>query len=243
MSLDIQSKNLLRLLVSKLNNAIPGRPDTYIGYKECHDLLGLQQQREKWGESLKPQGLSSLADWTVANSLPAITGLIINRSSNEPGAGYFTLFGKQDNPYSWWGNEIRKSKEFDWSPFVLEDFNFTPIDLDVPDREDMVVSRIIRDTTISLIVKRLNNFKCQICGLSIDMPQGRKYVEAHHVKPLGIPHNGPDILENLICVCPNHHAMLDYGAMILEVEKVIKSDGHNISEEYVTYHNEKIYQS
>ena len=118
MDLDLQGKNLLELLVSKLITVVPGRPETYIGYKECHDRLGLPQMREKWGESLKPQGLSSLADWTKANNKPGITGIIINLSTMEPGKGYFNFFGKDDDDYAWWADQIAKSKAYDWTPYI-----------------------------------------------------------------------------------------------------------------------------
>ncbi|NIB45134.1 hypothetical protein HBA55_36485 [Pseudomaricurvus alkylphenolicus] len=242
MELDEQGRKLLSLLVSRLDSATPGRPDTYIGYKECHELLDLPQMREKWGESLKPQGLNSLAEWTVANNLPAITGLIINRLSNEPGPGYFSLFGKQKNPYEWWENEIRKSRSHDWSDYIEECVELNPSDIEVPNnRSDMVVSRIIRDSALSQRVKRLNNYECQICGLSIQVSKKRRYVEAHHIMPLGSPHNGPDVIENMICVCPNHHAMLDYGAIAIDVRKLRKSHGHSISNVFVEHHNENIY--
>lgn len=64
------------------------------------------------------------------------------------------------------------------------------------------------------------------------------YAEAHHVKPLGSPHNGYDVRENILCVCPNHHVLLDYGAIKLD-----KKDFENIDEEYVQYHNENIYKA
>ena len=49
----------------------------------------------------------------------------------------------------------------------------------------------------------------QVCGKTIDLPSGNKYAEAAHIRPLGKPHNGPDILANLLCLCPNHHLMFD----------------------------------
>lgn len=243
MELDQEGKTLLTLLVSKLDSSIPGQPQTYIGYKQCHDALGLSQIREKWGESLKPQGLSSLADWTVSNGIPGITGLIINLTSNEPGKGYFSLFGRDENDYSWWTEQIKQAKNFDWSPYIEDDFNLVPSDLSVPDREDITTSRIIRDTGLSNRVKKLNKYECQICGLVINMPEGKKYAEAHHIKPLGQPHSGPDCIENMICVCPNHHAMLDYGAIILSFDEINFKQGHSISKEFINYHNENIYKS
>jgi predicted HNH restriction endonuclease len=120
---------------------------------------------------------------------------------------------------------------------------FSPIATDhtPPDRKFFIESRIIRDTKKSMLVKQLHNFKCQICGYTINLPNGKEYAEAHHLKPLGKPHNGPDVVENLICVCPNHHAMLDYGAIALDMKELQCIDGHHINLEYIDYHNKTIH--
>ena len=34
--------------------------------------------------------------------------------------------------------------------------------------------------------------------------------EAAHIRPLGAPHNGPDTLDNTLCLCPNHHVPFDH---------------------------------
>lgn len=242
MELDSQGKQLLSLLVNRLERAVAGKPETYIGYKECHDILGLDQLRETWGESLKPQGLSSLADWTESTKKPGITGLIINHSTFEPGKGYFKLFGRNENDYSWWKEQISKSKEYDWSPYIAEVFALTPNDIEVPDRKDVVASRIIRDSTLSYRLKSMHSNLCQLCGITLDMPGGQKYSEAHHIKPLGKPHNGPDVIENMLCLCPNHHALIDYGAIKIDTNSMRKIAGHNISDEFVQYHNASIYK-
>ncbi|HHF2998003.1 TPA: HNH endonuclease [Vibrio diabolicus] len=242
MNLDDQGRTLLELLVSKLDKAKPGRPETFIGYKECHTQLGLPKLREKWGESLKQQGLSSLANWTESNDKPGITGLIINLSTMEPGKGFFNLFGKDDGDYLWWSEQISKSKEYNWSPYLSKVFDLKPCDLDIPEREDITTSRIIRDSSLSLKVKILHSYKCQLCGTALDMPEGKLYAEAHHIKPLGSPHSGPDVIENMICLCPNHHAMLDYGAIKLDRGTLRVVEGHQVSEDYITYHNEFVYK-
>lgn len=242
MEIDLLGKNLLALLVAHLDKVVPGQPQTYIGYKQCHDALGLSQLRERWGESLKGQGLSSLANWTESNGFPGITGIIVSLRTNRPGRGYFSLFGRGEGDFDWWTDEIRKSKKFDWSSYIQEKFDLVPVDLNAPDREDITTSRIIRDSNLSARVKALNNYECQICGLTLDMPGGKKYSEAHHIQPLGKPHNGPDIIENMICVCPNHHAMLDYGAMVIDTEKIITKNRHSILEQYIKYHNENVYK-
>lgn len=62
--LDEQGQRLLALLVSKLSRIVSIDPRTFVSYKDVHDELGLPQARSTYGESLKAQGLASLAHWT-----------------------------------------------------------------------------------------------------------------------------------------------------------------------------------
>lgn len=101
--------------------------------------------------------------------------------------------------------------------------------------------RIIRDTKLCREIKRLHNYECQICGLTINISEEGRYAEAHHIIPLGSPHHGTDKAENIIVVCPNHHAMLDYGVIKLEPALITTRGKHYICSESVTYHNIKIY--
>ena len=118
--LDESGRRLLRYLVGKLPMAVSNRPETFISYKDVHDELGLPMQGP-YGASLKGQGLVSLAEWTVKEGLPAITGLIIDRESREPGNGYFELLGEKKNRYARWALEIEQSKNFDWSSYTQDE--------------------------------------------------------------------------------------------------------------------------
>lgn len=113
--LDQEGKRLLELLVSNFGRVTPGRPETYITYREVHERLNLPLSGNTYGTSLQHQGLTSLADWTAYKKLPGITGLIVKQDDRMPGSGYFELFGKQNTDFHWWKNEIKKSIEFDWS--------------------------------------------------------------------------------------------------------------------------------
>jgi len=104
------------------------------------------------------------------------------------------------------------------------------------------INRIIRDTAISRRVKTIHNYRCQICGYTIDLGDGKFYAESHHIKPLGIKHKGPDIVENIMCVCPNHHVLLDYGAIPIDLANLRLATGHLFSENYIQYHNVNIFQ-
>jgi hypothetical protein len=242
--LDPQGQQLLAFLVSKLPAIKPSDPRTFVSYKDVHDQLKLPQVRETYGESLKAQGLVSLADWTVATGKPGVTGIVIDRSSLTPGKGYFTVFGKREDDFSWWGAEVLKSKTFDWSPYLPSLVPPAPpvaVDIAVPPgRIEITTHRIIRDTPLARRVKQLHNFECQLCGHSIELADGSRYAEAHHVQPLGEPHNGPDIVENIVCLCPNHHVELDYGTKSLSMSELRAVQGHTVAEPYIKYHNEHV---
>jgi 5-methylcytosine-specific restriction protein A len=104
------------------------------------------------------------------------------------------------------------------------------------------INRIVRDTQIARRVKIVHTYSCQFCGDTLDLGNGRLYAEAHHIKPLGAKHNGPDIVENIMCVCPNHHALLDYGAIPIDLKDLRITSGHIFSEQYIEYHNTNVYK-
>jgi len=78
-------------------------------------------------------------------------------------------------------------------------------------RVPSTVLRIVRDTAVSRRVKELHAFQCQVCGIRLEC-KGGPYAEAAHIRPLGAPHHGPDAMENVLCLCPNHHVLFDNGA-------------------------------
>jgi hypothetical protein len=118
------------------------------------------------------------------------------------------------------------------------------LDLDLSEarREKTDLYRILRDTEIGRRLKRHHEDKCQICGFVITFPDGRTYSEAHHIQPLGTPHGGPDIAENVLVLCPNHHAMCDYGAIELKSEALRMHPSHRVDPRFLTYHNTRIFR-
>lgn len=122
--------------------------------------------------------------------------------------------------------------------------NSTPkaVDLRIPPvRIETTTFRILRDTKVAIRVKELHNYQCQICGTTIELPNGRRYAEAHHIRPLGGNHEGDDAIENVLCLCPNHHAKCDYGVILLDLADISGVTGHDISPDNIRFHNEKIY--
>jgi putative restriction endonuclease len=123
-------------------------------------------------------------------------------------------------------------------------------DAGVPVRRATTVQRIVRSTTVTNQVKELHDHRCQVCGTRIETPAGA-YAEGAHIRPLGRPHDGPDVIENVLCLCPTDHVRLDYGAIViaddLSVRSVISgeperklrvSPKHPVSVEHLRYHRQ-----
>ena len=109
-----------------------------------------------------------------------------------------------------------------------------------PERAETTIHRIIRDTELARRVKAIHSYRCQVCGHSIQLPNGSFYAEAHHLKPLGRPHDGPDKIGNIVCLCPNHHAEFDYGVVQIKHSELVAAEGHAVSAKFIEYHNMSI---
>lgn len=114
---------------------------------------------------------------------------------------------------------------------------------ETPRRVERTVQRIVRDTALGRKIKDLYDHTCQVCGERLECVGGA-YAEAAHIRPLGAPHNGPDALANLLCLCPNHHVLLDRGAIHIDDDLVVQPMGtplaikrtHRISGDHIRYH-------
>lgn len=116
-------------------------------------------------------------------------------------------------------------------------------DISEPERSEgkkSEIYRILRDTQLIRKLKNLHSFECQICRETLLLRNGMRYAEGHHIQPLGSPHNGPDKEENILILCPNHHALCDARSIILEIKKLRIISGHQIDNRYIAYHNDML---
>jgi len=122
----------------------------------------------------------------------------------------------------------------------------------VPGRGAQTRLAIERNAAIAEWVKKMHNDTCQLCGAQLITPGGPTS-DAAHIKPLGEPHAGPDIVENVMCLCPNHHRLFDRGAWVVLDGFIARNnmDGteigplhviaeHAMDPQYFAYHREQI---
>ncbi|EOK5959948.1 YDG/SRA domain-containing protein [Vibrio parahaemolyticus] len=112
------------------------------------------------------------------------------------------------------------------------------------ERRTGTVLRIARDTEKSRQIKKLYAYQCQVCGTAIRTKSGF-YAEGAHIKPVGRPHDGDDSVDNLLCLCPNHHVMFDKGMFAVADDYTLLGDAegkltvnsaHYINLENFSYH-------
>lgn len=106
--------------------------------------------------------------------------------------------------------------------------------LSLPAKVKTTTTRIIRDTKLIRDLKEKYDNTCQICGTKLQLPNGNGYSEGHHLQKLGGIHSGPNIKENIIILCPNHHTEFDYGMIAIKHGKIIHIDSKN------TYHGQPL---
>lgn len=115
-------------------------------------------------------------------------------------------------------------------------------------RTKSFVDRVDRNPLLPEKIKELYEYRCQVCDKLLEKPSGAIAVGAH-IRALGRPHDGPDDISNLICLCPNHHAQFDAFAFYVdsinlqikglegfEGKKLTLSKKHKINNDFFVYH-------
>jgi predicted restriction endonuclease len=141
------------------------------------------------------------------------------------------------------------------TPKAYDSLENNPLSSEEIERVQLITYRYLRDTKIARELKAIYKNACQICKMKIQLSNNKLYSEAHHIQPLGQGHNGPDIKENLLVLCPNHHVEFDYGIICVDPDaltiKHINSTNtfngeklhciHRIDKQYLQYHFDNIF--
>lgn len=118
-----------------------------------------------------------------------------------------------------------------------------------PTRATGIEQRVVRNSAVSQWVKDTHAHACQVCDVVLDLPVG-SYSEGAHIRPIGSPHDGPDTVDNVLCLCPTHHVLFDKGAIYVDDELQVRThagkalgpllihDDHHIGVAHLAYHRE-----
>lgn len=122
-------------------------------------------------------------------------------------------------------------------------------------RWEPVALGVYRDRRIATLVCRAHDYQCQVCGLALETPAGLLLTPTTHIKSLAIPHKGPDVAENVLCLCPTHRVQLDLGILTIEddftvvdetdgipIGKLAVAKSHKVGLDFVRYHR-KLYRT
>ena len=105
--------------------------------------------------------------------------------------------------------------------------------------------RLVRETEQTRQLKALYHYCCQMCGQRLATPAG-PYAEAVYIRPLGVPHNGPDTPDNLLCLCPNHYVLFALGEVAIADDLTLLGQAgrlrvdfrHQLNKKHLRYHRE-----
>ena len=102
-----------------------------------------------------------------------------------------------------------------------------------PRRKSRVVERgYERNHKLVGLTKRRAGYRCEVEGCTTELftkPDGKPYVEVHHL--IMMAEGGPDTLENMVCLCPNHHRELHYGKNKKKLKRqlqILRAEADNV---------------
>lgn len=118
------------------------------------------------------------------------------------------------------------------------------------------IRQLIRRGDNRRFIQNLYGGTCQLSGVIVRLPQNKFSVDCAHIRPLGLPHNGPDDVRNMLSLSPTMHRLLDRGCVrihptTLAVTLLHGNDmphrgtllvrpGHNISADHLRYYRERL---
>lgn len=144
--------------------------------------------------------------------------------------------------------QFRLEKIEDKVDLTVHDKATPPPGNHTPGRRATTTQRIIRTTAVSEWVKRRHKHTCQVCRVSLKAANVHGYAEGAHIRPLAPPDSGPDVAENILCLCPNHHILLDMGGITIDDDSTVRDRAgnkiatlrkvrrHTVDPQYLEYH-------
>lgn len=130
------------------------------------------------------------------------------------------------DPEAWWvskydeatgDHELSRGK-----PVVFVDQFTASNEQKEVERRQRMASSYVRCREVREAVLRRANGECEFCHEpGFELPDGRLYLETHHIDALC--RKGRDEIENVIALCPNHHREAHYGSKADEITERLKA--------------------
>ncbi len=83
-------------------------------------------------------------------------------------------------------------------------------------RRESLIQQIIRRGENRRYLQTAYGGECQLSGVRLLMPNGLFSVDCAHIKPLGAPHNGEDVVANMLSLSPTMHRLFDRGCVQID---------------------------
>lgn len=119
--------------------------------------------------------------------------------------------------YDWLSGAATVTRGVSPEPY-LDQFSVTPPTDGAPARTPRLVEVADRSADVRRQALRRAKGLCQWCSApGFRMPDGRVFLETHHVVPLS--EGGADTLANVVALCANHHREAHYGERRYEIRE------------------------
>lgn len=104
------------------------------------------------------------------------------------------------------------------APNYVDQFDLMEIntDQDAPVQKQVTIKAFVRDSAVRALALNRACGTCEYCGVEgFLLPDGRRYLETHHIEPLS--EGGPDQVTNVIAICANCHRKSHYSTEAQEM--------------------------
>ena len=171
--------------------------------------------------------------------------------------GSFEILLQPWNVQGYSHNYAQSSAQASWAPSLVQTNVPSRKSIDYEDPPACVAVetvRRIRDTAKTRQLKALYSNHCQVCQARLRLGPNEFLSEVHHLRPLGGGANGLDNKDNMLVLCPNHHARFDYlaigidpsdGITVVDFEgtvigKLTFVPGHSLNPSNIRFHFEQM---
>lgn len=222
------------------------RGDIVVAYQAGEGILGLCALSSGGYEEVPGSGDVNTFDLAYEPALRLDKPVLLSQLKNDPQISplFRQLQGSVFKATEFW--EGLKRKIVSVNPHLAEAINLFERKIEklrqVPSEEKDVWRKMAEERATTYLwrgrtykrkgeqsawLRKLYDFRCQICGAQFVTPDGRMVIEVHYLRPLKIIGPVGDHPGNMLVLCPNHHLQIELSEEVrVDWEgKTIRFDG------------------